>query len=198
MNFFEQVAQTSGRPVLYQVVAPNAVHPEQHRARIRWLESCAERGLKVYGQGATRRGGFELTFADWNLFDETPAWREVTIGSREERNAKMQDPEMRRKLREEWDSGERPTRVVQGSVGSLIVEETAKPEHEHYAGMRVQEIAEKEDKHVIDALLDLVVADDLGTEFIAETQGRGRCPIHGGSAGFASRYCWCIRRRSPR
>ena len=172
MNFFEQVAITAGRPVLYQAVAPNAVHPEQHRARIRWLEQCAERGIRIYGQGATRRGGFELTFEDWNLFDETPAWREVTLGTREERKAKMQDPELRRQLREEWDTDLRPTRVVQGSVGSLIVEETARPEYEHYAGMRVQEIADNEGKHVVDALLDLVVADDLGTEFIAETQGR--------------------------
>ena len=172
MKFFEKVAQTSGRPVLYQVVAPNAVHPEQHRARIRWLESCAERGIRVYGQGNTRRGGFELTFEDWNLFDESPAWREVTLGTREERKAKMQDPEMRKKLREEWDTGTRPTRAVAGSVGSLIVEETARPEFEHYAGLTVQDIAEKENKHVIDALLDLVVADDLGTEFLGEIEGR--------------------------
>ncbi len=171
-NFFEQVAKTARRPVLYQAVAPNAVHPEQHRARIRWLEQCAERGIWIYGQGATRRGGFELTFEDWNLFDETPAWREVTLGTREERKQKMESAEMRRQLKEEWDSGTRPTRVVQGSVGSLLVEETAKPEYEHYAGQTVQEIADKEGKHVIDALLDLVVADDMGTEFIAETQGR--------------------------
>ncbi|CAI7998385.1 hypothetical protein GBAR_LOCUS2424 [Geodia barretti] len=103
-NFFERVAEVSGRPVLYQAVAPNAVHPEQHRERIRWLESCAERGLRVYGQGATRRGGFELTFEDWNLFDDTPMWREG--------------------------------------------------------------------KHVIDALLDMCVEDDLATEFYADTQGR--------------------------
>ena len=69
------------------------------------------------------------------------------------------------------DSGTRPTQVIKGSVGSLIVEETARPEYEHYAGLRVQEIADQEGKHVIDALLDLVVADDLGTEFIAEVQG---------------------------
>ncbi|CAI8016923.1 D-aminoacylase [Geodia barretti] len=103
-NFFERVAEVSGRPVLYQAVAPNAVHPEQHRERIRWLESCAERGLRVYGQGATRRGGFELTFEDWNLFDDTPMWREG--------------------------------------------------------------------KHVIDALLDMCVEDDLATEFYADSQGR--------------------------
>jgi len=153
-------------------VTPNAVHPEQHRARLRWLERCAQRGIRVFGQGATRRGGFELTFADWNLFDETVAWREVTLGTPAERKAKMQDPEMRRRLREEWDSGTRPTRVVQGSVGSLTVLETVKPELQHYAGQTVQEIADNEGKHVIDALLDLVVADDMGTEFRADTQGR--------------------------
>ena len=78
--------------------------------------------MRVYGQGATRRGGFEMTFADWNLFDDTEAWREVTLGTKDERKAKMQDPEMRRRLKEEWDAGIRPTTVVPGSVGSLIVQ----------------------------------------------------------------------------
>ena len=121
-RFFEKVAAVAKRPVLYQAVAPNSVHPEQHRERIRWLESCADRGLRVYGQGATRRGGFEMTFADWNLFDDTEAWRDVTLGTKDERKAKMQDPEMRRRLKEEWDAGIRPTTVVPGSVGSLIVQ----------------------------------------------------------------------------
>ena len=171
-NFYEEIAKAAKRPIIYQAVTPNAIHPEQHRARLRWLQQCAEQGIWIYGQGATYRGGFELTFEDWNLFDETPVWREVTLGTHDERKAKMEDPEMRRKLREEWDSGTRPISVIAGSVGSLIVEETARPEYEHYAGLTVQDIADREGKHVIDALLDLVVADDLGTEFIAAAQGR--------------------------
>ena len=171
-NFYEEIAKAAKRPIIYQAVTPNAIHPEQHRARLRWLQQCAEQGIWIYGQGATYRGGFELTFEDWNLFDETPVWREVTLGTHDERKAKMEDPEMRRMLREEWDSGTRPISVIAGSVGSLIVEETARPEYEHYAGLTVQDIADREGKHVIDALLDLVVADDLGTEFIAAAQGR--------------------------
>jgi len=267
-RFFEQVAAVAKRPVLYQVVAPNAVHPEQHRERIQWLESCTERGLRVYGQGTTRRGGFELTFEDWNLFDDTDAWRDVTLGTKAERKAKMQDPEMRRRLKEEWDAGIRPTTVVPGSVGSLIVQtKTVKLDigavsafptlparveiegegyfliqtrdgykllstvcphqggtvedggghfvcHNHgyqydkdggkclsaeglrmksyvvtvkggrlialvpekkasnLSGQTVQKIADAQGKHVIDALLDMVVDEDLTTEFSAETQGR--------------------------
>ena len=268
--FFEKVAEVANRPVLYQAVAPNAVHPEQHRERVRWLESCAERGLPVYGQGATRRGGFELTFEDWNLFDDTPAWREVTLGTKEERKAKMQSTDMRNQLKEEWDSGTRPTTVIPGSVGSIqvmtrkvkidigaetefarlpakvtaagadyflvntrdgykllsmvcphqggcvgsddgkFVCDTHGYEYEHdggrcttspdlrlksfvvnvvdgrmialapdetetsspQAGQTVQQIADEQGKHVIDALLDMCVEDDLATEFFADTQGR--------------------------
>jgi N-acyl-D-aspartate/D-glutamate deacylase len=172
MNFFERVAETAKRPVLYQAVTPNAVHPDQHRARLRWLASCAERGVQVFGQGATRKGGLDLTFEDWNLFDDSPAWREVTMGTPAERKVKMENPEMRRRLREEWDSGLRPTLVIQDSVGSLLVQDTANPDFEHYVGQTVQQIADNEGKHVIDAVLDLVVADDLKTEFRAENQGR--------------------------
>jgi N-acyl-D-aspartate/D-glutamate deacylase len=169
-QFFEKVAATAKRPVLYQAVTPNSVHPEQHRERIRWLESCAERGLRVYGQGATRRGGFEMTFADWNLFDDTAAWREVTLGTKDERKAKMQDPEIRRRLKEEWDAGIRPTQVAQGSVGSLIVQR--KNVNEAGFGKTVQQIADAQGKHVIDARLDIVVEEDRATEFVAPTQGR--------------------------
>ena len=268
--FFEKVAETAKRPILYQAVTPNSLHPEQHRERIRWLESCAERGLRVYGQGATNRGGFLFTFEDWNLFDDSPAWRDVTLGTKDERKAKMQDPEMRRRLKEEWDSGTRPTRASQGSVGSLLVlaknvkidigpesdftklpvpvevggasyflmkgrdgykllstlcphqggtiedgEEAFVCDGHGYnfdkdggrcitnpslrmksfvvsvkdgqliasapdenadtvaeAGQTVQQIADREGKHVIDALLDMVVEDDLSTEFFAAIQGR--------------------------
>src|SRR6202035_3626190 len=45
-QFFEKVAAVAKRPILYQAVAPNAVHPEMPRERIKWLESWAERGLR--------------------------------------------------------------------------------------------------------------------------------------------------------
>src|SRR5499427_5479175 len=269
-RFFEKVAAVAKRPILYQAVAPNAVHPEMHRERIKWLESCADRGLRVYGQGVTRRGGFEMNFVDWNLIDDIEAWREVTLGTKDERKAKMQDPEMRRRLKEEWDAGIRPTTVVARSVGSLIVQTRnekvdigaasafptlpapvevggasyfliktrdgykllsrvcphqggtvreigpsficrthgyrydkdggkclnapelrmksyvvnvkdgrliallpdAKTGNSSLVGQTVQQIADAQGKHVIDALLDMVVEDDLETEFFAPTQGR--------------------------
>jgi N-acyl-D-aspartate/D-glutamate deacylase len=169
MRFFEQVATVANRPVLYQAVICNANNPEQHRQRLRWLEACAKQGIRVYGQGGTRRGSFELTFEDWNLFDESPAWRQVTLGTPAERLAKMQDPALRAALRAEWDAGILPERIIEGSVAGLMVEEVGRRDFEHYVGQSIRQIAAREGKHVIDALLDLVAADNLQTEFEAPT-----------------------------
>ena len=48
----------------------------------------------------------------------------------------------------------------------------AKTANSSLAGQTVQQIADAQGKHVIDALLDMVVEDDLETEFYAPTQGR--------------------------
>ena len=171
MRFFERVAEVSRRPVLYQTEQASASNPEQHRQRLPWLEESSRRGLRIYGQGVSRRGGFELTFEDWNLFDDTPAWREVTLGTPKVREEKMREPEQRKRLREEWDSGRRPGNSIVGSVAGLVVEEVANPEFEQYVGMKVEDIAVKEGKHVVDALLDLVVADGLQTKFLPKGAG---------------------------
>ena len=169
MKFFERVAGVSGRPVLYQVVNANVNDPEIYRKRLRWLEECTGRGLRVYGQGDTRRTGRELTFEDWNLFDRNPLWREVTLGTPAVRMEKMQSPDLRRRLREEWDAGDRPgtdVMLVTGSLAGLVVGEVGRQDFEHYVGRKVGDLAAKDDKHIVDWLLDVVVADQLQTEFI--------------------------------
>jgi hypothetical protein len=46
----------------------------------------------------------------------TPRLAEVTLGTKDERKAKMQAPQMRRRRKEQWDSGIRPTTVVPRSL----------------------------------------------------------------------------------
>ena len=166
-KFIEQVAAVSGRPLLYQTVTPNANDPEGHRQRLRWLEDCAAKGLRIFGQGQTLREPLELTFEDWNLFDDSPMWSQVTVGTSSERLAKMRDPEMRAGLRAEWDSGARPNPAIEGSAAGLIVKGVKHGESERYVGQSIGDIAQKENRHVIDVLLDIVVADDLQTELVA-------------------------------
>ena len=170
LRFYEQIAGACRRPVLYQIVQADARNPAVYQAKLRWLEGCAQKGLRMFAQSESRRGDFELTFEDWNLFDDRDSWRDLTLGTTEERKTKMQDPDRRRRLREEWDSGLRPgvrTAIATDSLTGLVVMGVGHRELEQYQGLKIGDVAEKEGKHVIDALLDLVVADDLQTEFLA-------------------------------
>ena len=60
--------------------------------------------------------------------------------------------------------------VVDGRMIALAPDETETSSPQ--AGQTVQQIADEQGKHVIDALLDMCVEDDLATEFFADTQGR--------------------------
>ena len=70
-------------------------------------------------------------------------------------------------MREDYDQGGMETmNVVFGEFDKFIARKVRNTELKlQYEGMSVQQIAEKEGKHVIDAMLDLSVADDLRTEW---------------------------------
>ena len=104
-NHFEELALAAGRPILYNAMAVNDAHPERYRRQLQWIESCATRGIRVYGQSATLEVGFAFTFKDWNLWDDMPAWREVTTGPIEDRLMKLCDPERRPGLRKVEQTG---------------------------------------------------------------------------------------------
>ena len=169
-KLYERVAEASGRPILYQTVGSDPNDPGPHRRHLCWLEDCARRGLQVHGQGSTMRLDHHFTFEDWNLYDRSPAWREATLGSPAERKRKMQNPELRAAMRAEWDAGMNPGLGNEmGMLPDLVVWEVGRRELDRYERLRVGDIAAQEGKHVVDALLDIVVADDLRTEIALDS-----------------------------
>ena len=157
----EELANISGRPLVFNVVQAQDTAPHIHRKVIEWLERCRANGTRVYGQGLTTDAGYSFTFEDWNLFDECPAWREATVGTREERLAKLADPERRPALREQVPA------FVLGPFENIAVTGPVSPESQQWLDHTIGLIAEKTGKHPVDAMLDIVVADGLDTEFFS-------------------------------
>ena len=181
LSFIERVAEVARQPVIFQTIAADDNHPDVFRRLLKRLAADCQRGLRVYGQGGTRRyKEAEFTLEDWNLFDNSPAWREATVGTAEQRKAKMQDPEMRARMRAEWDAGFRPGQsgvIDQSSLEGLVIGDVGLPQlHSEYLGLTVGQVAAQEGKHVVDAMLDLAVAEDLQTTFYARA-GRGSGPL---------------------
>jgi hypothetical protein len=77
-TFHESLAEVSDRPILFNAVAVNDKFPQRYRRLLKWLESCRQRGLKIYGQSATVEEGMAFPFTDFNLWEDVPAWKEAT------------------------------------------------------------------------------------------------------------------------
>ena len=164
-DFIEKLAERAQRPILHNAIVAFDDNPDHHKREIAWVRDCNDRGLRVVGQGNNVRTWFSFTLDLWNLYDFSPTWNYATQGEREERIAKLADPELRPKLKEEEPMlasiGEntRPknleiVRVPEGN------EELAR-----YVGRNVGEIAEEEGKDPVDVMLDIAVAGNLDVEF---------------------------------
>ncbi|MGH1493631.1 MAG: N-acyl-D-amino-acid deacylase family protein [Acidimicrobiales bacterium] len=166
MAVMEELASISGRPLLHNVIQAFADKPHVHRRGIDWLERCRVRGIPVYGQGATTDAGFTYTFEDWNLYDDSPAWLEATLGTVEERQRKLADPARRQALKDTMPA------IATAPLDTVTVLGPRTPETEPYREMSIGQVAELTGKHVVDAILDIAVADDLKTSFfVAPPQG---------------------------
>ena len=160
--FVEEIARRTGRPVLFNalIASDEPGHETIHLDTMAWIDSCFERGLRVYGQAVTVRAPFIFTLEDWNLYDSSPAWARATVGTLEERLAKLADPEIRTAMKAE--EATLATTGVGGPIDGLVIEATpGHPELEKYHGRSLGEIAKTEGKHHIDAMLDIGVAGGL-------------------------------------
>ena len=155
----EDIANISGRPLLYNVVQAFEDKPHVHRNVLNWLSRCRERGIPVYGQGLTTDAGFTFTFEDWNLYDDSESWCEATTGSFDERLRKLGDPARRQALRDNQP------RVASAPLATVTVLSPKSAATMRYKEMSIGQIAEVEGKHIVDAMLDIAVADRLETVF---------------------------------
>ena len=176
LAFLEKLAETAGRPILHNVIVAARKDPKVHRRSLDWLERCRERNLPIYGQTGTHRTGFAFTLEHWNLYDASPAWRELTTGTKTDKLAKMKNPALRAAVKRETEEADRKLQVIQAGVGGpiprLIVQTAnSQAELEPYVGKSVGQIAEEEGKDPIDVMLDLSLAGDLNVEFLGPDRG---------------------------
>ncbi len=156
---FEELARVSGRPILYNVVQASDRFPERHRNQLKWLAHCRDQGLPIYGQGVTTDPGFTFTFEDWNMWDDDADWRDATLGTLEERRAKLADPARRPALRKETSG------LITDSYNEIFIHGVTNPALKEFENLTLQEAAKRQGKHPVDTMLDLALADNMKTEF---------------------------------
>ena len=159
--FYEEMAELSGRPMLMNVVQAFDHRPDIHRRVLAWLESCRMRGIRVIGQGLTTDAGFNFTFEDWNLFDDSDPWCEATTGSREERKRKLADPARRQALKDHMPI------TATGPLPDIVIVGPKLEKNARWEDYTLAIAGDEMGKHPVDVMLDMAVEEDLATEFFA-------------------------------
>ncbi|HVN89855.1 MAG TPA: amidohydrolase family protein [Candidatus Binataceae bacterium] len=160
---FELLAEISRRPMMYQAVATQDRFPHRHRNTVKWLERCRQKGLRIYGQGVTTDAGLSFTFEDWNLFDDSDAWREATTGTVAERAEKLGDPRRRQGLKDQMPRES----LITSYFDQIIITECINKDNKHLEGLTLRKAAAQTGKDIVDTMLDLAVSEGLKTEFFA-------------------------------
>ena len=173
LDFLLELAKTSGRPVNWNAIAYDPTNPTQWRRQLDWNEK-AYREAVVLPVDICLPIEFELTFETMGLFDQLPAWNEATIGTLEERKAKLADPARRPKLRADMErariTGRRQDDGEAGQISMFrwnetFIDKVCLEKNKMLQGKTVAELAQELNKHPVDAMLDLAVEEDLKTEF---------------------------------
>jgi len=172
MDFGGQLAELSNRPVIFNAVAPVDDRPQVFRAMMSVVDEYNKKGVPLVAHAVTVRANFRFSLNDqWNLFDNVEAWREATLGNAEARKAKLCDPDLRKGMKDEYDHSKQPK--VLGDIADFVCRKISRPELKtKYQDRTVRDIAQAENKHVIDALIDVSAADDWKTQWLTPTRNQ--------------------------
>ncbi len=159
-----ELALQLGRPILWQSILHRWSRPTAWRALLDAAARAAARGARTYAMTNARPFNNRYTLRNAQEFDEFPTWRALLFAPLEQRIAAFRDPAVRAKLR--WEAVEDPTPTNFHKRWDLVrIIKVARPEHRAYEGLSVAELAQRQGKDVLDAFLDLALAEDLETLF---------------------------------
>ena len=165
-GFATRMSEASGRPVVYNQLVYNATTPDAWRTHLDLVEQRVREGRRVYPVVNPRPQSTRFTMRNAQVFDRLPAWQAVMTGSDEQKLAAFRDPSMRRRLHAEAVEGENiPVTALPIRWEGVFVAKPALDKNAGLAGKSVAQVAQEQDKGVLDAFLDLVVEEALATSF---------------------------------
>jgi N-acyl-D-aspartate/D-glutamate deacylase len=165
MEDLRDIYRESGRPVVWAAFFHRDDRPDYTTDRLAWTEAFARDGIEVRPQVSPRPLTMDFTMHNPYPFEGMQAWQRVITRPEAEWAQVYADPGFRDALRA--DVTARRFSVFRGQWDMIRVLRAGKPELRRWVGMNLAEIAAETGKDVVDAWLDLVLADDLQTEFLA-------------------------------
>ena len=164
-GFATKMGDVSGRPVVYNQITYSQNVPNRWREHLDIVEERVREGRQVYPVINPRPQAVRFTMLNGQIFDRLPTWQPLMLLEPAEKIKAFNDPANREKMRSESDGIDLPPTAFGIMWDRVFVTRTAMDKNRDMQGKSIAAIAKTQAKHPVDALLDLVIEEDLNTSF---------------------------------
>lgn len=166
IEFLESLAARTARPVMVAALLHNSTNPDGVFDELDRICAARERGHRLYGQVSCCPLTMEFTLRAPYPFEGIAAWSPALTAAPEALAGVLADADFRNAVERDLATPA-PVRLFNGEWHKLRVLEVLEPEHRRFEGRSVAEIAAEEGRRPLDLMLDLALAENLQTTFVA-------------------------------
>jgi N-acyl-D-aspartate/D-glutamate deacylase len=163
VDLMTEISLRADRPVNWNVLGVSAGNREATSHQLAASTAAAARGATVVALTLPHTMQVRLSFETGAILNGMPGWRDVLEAPVAERLVALSDPTVRRRLDEGAHSEEAGVLRHLAAWKRLVFTETFAPATAAWEGRSVGEVAAERGVDPFDALLDVVVADELRT-----------------------------------
>jgi N-acyl-D-aspartate/D-glutamate deacylase len=174
LDLVTSMSAAAGRPLNWNVIRILETNADEVAEVLRPGSHARAQGAKIVALNMPIPSRARFSFKTGFVLDALPEFGAVLSLPLDERRRALADPEVRNRLRAGAARTNGPLAEI-AQWGNRIISETFTAAARPYEGRLVADIARDEGKDELDALLDVVVADELATKFTRPTTE----PTHG-------------------
>ncbi len=167
MEFLEELAADSGRPVVVAALLHNNASPRTVFEELEKISAANRRGRRMLGAISCCPLTMDFTLHSPYTFEGLAAWKPALSLKDENYRRMLGDKAFRAAVRAEITGPPVATRLFNAEWDKVYIENVRLPEHRRWQQQTVAEMAGATGADPLDALLDLALAEDLDTEFSA-------------------------------
>jgi N-acyl-D-aspartate/D-glutamate deacylase len=171
IELMADMSLAADRPLNWNVLAVNSSRPANHEAMLAASDRAAERGARVLALTVPDVMRIHLSFKSGFVLDALPGWAATMALAPAEKMRALADPAERERLRAAAASPEAGMLGAMARWERMTVIDTVAPENAEVTGKTVGQIAAERGQEPFDALVDIVLADELNTVVMPPAAG---------------------------
>jgi N-acyl-D-aspartate/D-glutamate deacylase len=171
MDLMTSLSLAANRPLNWNLLAVGSQNPDGPNNQLRASDYAAERGARVVALAVADPVEVRLSFLSGFILEALPGWSSTMSLPPAEKMKALSDPDERRRLRDGAASPDAGMLRAMANWKTMRIAETFSPDNEGLAGRLVGDIAAERGQDPFDALVDVIVADELRTGLLLPAAG---------------------------